>query len=190
VSQQTRHRILDAARNLFVENGEAAVTMRAVAKRAGVSTMAAYRHFPNRDALITAVCALGHDKFLACLHQALAAPGPLERLGAAGQAYLDFALACPRDYELMFLRTAKADLTGGPPASRDAATFRFLIDRVAECQAAGLFEPGDPEVAALSIWAHVHGLVSLFLAHKLQADAATFRSLYARVTAAELPPRG
>jgi hypothetical protein len=108
----------------------------------------------------------------------------MERLSAAGQAYLDFALAHPRDYELMFLRAAKVDVTRGPLAWRDTATFRFLVDRVAECQSAGLCEPGDPEVAALSIWAHVHGLVSLYLAHKLQADEATFRSLYARVTAA------
>ena len=55
MSHSTKDRILDAARDLFVERGEAAVTMRAVAGLAGVSTMAAYRHFPNREALLLAV---------------------------------------------------------------------------------------------------------------------------------------
>lgn len=177
----TRQRILDAARDLFVEHGEGAVTMRAVAGRAGVSAMAAYRHYPNREALIDAIMESGHDRFLVCMHRALSAPGPLERLAATGQAYLDFALENPRDYELMFLRPAHCDETATPLAWRDAATFRFVVDRAAECITAGHLPTGDPELVALSIWAHVHGLVSLYLAHKLAVDEAGFRRLYAQV---------
>ena len=88
--------------------------------------MAAHRHFTNRDELLVAVMERGHDQFVACMHRALAAPTPLERLVAAGQAYLDFAIANPRDSDLMFLRTAGCDLTGAPLGWRDAATFRAL----------------------------------------------------------------
>ncbi len=183
MSHSTKDRILDAARDLFVERGEAAVTMRAVASAAGVSTMAAYRHFPNREALLRAVMEHGHDKFLACMSRALAAASPLARLTASGDAYLDFALANPRDYELMFLRPAQVDLTCAPLAWRDAATFRFLVDRVAECVAAGALRGEDPELLAFAIWALVHGMVALYLTHKLAADEPTFRARYARALA-------
>ncbi len=186
-------RIVDAARALFVESGEAAVTMRAVAARAEVSPMAAYRHFENREALMRAVIERGHDAFLKRMHQALAASGPAERLAATGLAYLDFALANPRDYALMFMQSVASDPCERSPAWRDAATFRFLVDRVAECAAAGLRPKGDPEVQALSLWAHVHGLVSLYLARKLALDEGAFRVLFARVLggggSAESPER-
>jgi AcrR family transcriptional regulator len=71
-----RPKIVDAARSIFVEAGEAAVTMRAVAARAEVSPMAAYRHFESREALMQAVMERGHDAFLRRMHHALAAPGP------------------------------------------------------------------------------------------------------------------
>jgi AcrR family transcriptional regulator len=182
----TKARILEAARDLFVEHGEAAVTMRAVATAAGVSTMAAYRHFPNKEALLVAVMEHGHDKFLACMSRALSAPSPLDRLVASGQAFLDFALSHPRDYHLMFLRTAQVDLTCAPLAWRDAATFRFLVDRVAECMNAGDLQGEDAEMLAFSIWALVHGMVSLYLAAKLATDEETFRALYVRALTAAL----
>ncbi len=192
MTQNTKARIVDAARDLFVESGEAAVTMRAVAKAAGVSTMAAYRHFDGRDALVVAVMEQGHDKFLASMHRALSAPTPLDRLVATGKAYLDFALANPRDYDLMFLRPAACDMTGTPQTWRDAATFRFVVDRVSECIAAGILPPGDAELGALSLWAHVHGMISLFLTHKLQLEEPVFREVYGRVLAAawQIEPAG
>jgi AcrR family transcriptional regulator len=128
-------RIVEAARALFVEAGETAVTMRAVAARAKVSPMAAYRHFESREALMHAVMERGHDDFLRRMHHALAAPGPGERLAATGRAYLDFALENPRDYALMFMQSVAGDPCAGAPAWRDAATFRFLVDRIAECTA-------------------------------------------------------
>lgn len=180
-------KVVEAARAIFVESGEAAVTMRAVAARAEVSPMAAYRHFESREALMRAVMERGHDAFLKRMHQALAAPGPAERLAATGSAYLDFALENPRDYALMFMQSVPGDpcaTSAQGPAWRDAATFRFLVDRIAECAAAGLMPPGDAELQALSLWAHIHGLVSLYLAQKLALDEAGFRALCGRVLTA------
>lgn len=180
VSKLTRERILEVARDIFVERGEAAVTMRAVAAKTGLSAMATYRHFESRDALLRAIIERGHDKFLERMLRALAAPDPLARLDATGQAYLDFALTHPRDYDLMFMRAGEVDEQCTAEAWREAATFRFLVDRLRECADAGLLGLDDPELAALSTWALVHGLVSLYLARKLQVDEAPFRDLYAR----------
>ena len=65
-------------------------------------------------------------------------------------------------------------------AGQNAATFRFLVDRIRDCAAEGVLRIDDPEEAALTVWAHVHGLVSLYLAGKLPISEARFRAIYER----------
>jgi AcrR family transcriptional regulator len=181
-STTTRDRILESARDLFLEHGAKAVSMRGVAARAGVTAMAIYRHFEGREALLRAVVAKGHATFLQYLQMALGGSTPWERLVRSGSAYLRFALENPRDYAVMFMEAAEER---EPPRRRapkwqDAATFRFLVDRIRECAAEGVLSVEDPEDAALTVWAQVHGLVSLYLAGKLALEERAFRRLYAR----------
>ncbi len=176
---ETGARILTDARAIFLTEGIDAVTMRTVAARSGITPMAIYRHYANRDALVRAVCGEGHRIFFEYLQRSLSEPGPWERLLASGRAYLEFALDHPRDYALIFLDSSPA-LHAAGPGWQDAATFRFLVDRIRECADERLLKTDDPEDAALSIWAQVHGLVSLFLAGKLQVDRPAFESLYFR----------
>ncbi len=179
-TNDTHDRILDHARDLFIEKGLHAVTMRAVASRTGITPMAIYRHFSNRDAMLRAIIAKGHEIFMHYLQRSLAEPTAWDRLTCAGDQYLDFALENPRDYEVMFM-TQEPGVRGmrGPAVWQDAATYRFLVDRIRDCVDAG-FLSGEPEEAGLAMWAQVHGLVSLYLAGKLHVDEATFRRLYAR----------
>lgn len=179
-NRPTRVRILAAARDLFVEAGAEAVTMRAVAARVGLTPMALYRHFRSRAALLRAVSDEGHGTFLSYLQRALAEPSAAARLVRAGQEYLNFALEHPRDYTVMFMRPTGLDEQRSGPQWRDVATFRFLVDRIRECVVAGVLRADDPESAALTVWAHVHGLVSLYLAQKLDLDEAAFRARFAR----------
>lgn len=153
--------------------------MRVLAARVGVTPMALYRHFKGREALLESVVEQGHAIFLHYLQQALAEPTPAARLARSGQQYLDFALAHPSDYAVMFMKPLGSKRRHAPPW-RDVATFRFLVDRVRECADAGALRVDDPEGAALMLWAHVHGLTSLYLAGKLRLDEAAFRALYAR----------
>jgi AcrR family transcriptional regulator len=169
----TRERILGAARDLFLDAGSDGVAMRAVAARVGLTPMALYRHFKGREALLAAVVEQGHATFLGYLQRALAAPTPEARLARAGEEYLRFALDHPRDYAVMFMEKTALHW-------RDVATFRFLVDRVRECAATGVLEVDDPEDTALTLWAHVHGLTSLYLAGKLDLDEQAFRALYQR----------
>jgi AcrR family transcriptional regulator len=177
----TQDRILNAARTLFLDDGADGVTMRAVAARVGVTPMALYRHFRNREALLAAVVEQGHATFLQYLQRALAEPSPAARLVRSGDEYLHFALAHRRDYKVMFM------IAGEPrpkratrPHWRDVATFRFLVDRIRDCTDAGLLRADDIESTALTVWAHVHGLVSLYLAGKLDLDESSFRAMYAQ----------
>jgi AcrR family transcriptional regulator len=178
MSAGTRSRILGEARELFVEHGAKGVSMRGVAARAGITPMAIYRHFPGREALLESVVRQGHDRFLTYLQAAMAAPTPQARFVRSGAQYLRFAREHPRDYSVLFLEVG--DASAKAPRWQDAATFRFLVDRVRECADAGVLVVDDPEEVALSIWAHIHGLVSLHLARKLPRDERAFRRLCAR----------
>jgi AcrR family transcriptional regulator len=176
----TRDRILAAARALFLRHGLEGVSMRAVAARVGLTPMALYRHFRSKEALHEALVEQGHAVFLQYLQRALAEPSPEGRLARSGSEYLNFALEHRQDYRMMFMTALPPRASTASPAWRDVATFRFLVDRIREAAAAGLLRADDPESTALSVWAHVHGLVSLYLTNKLRLDEGQFRDLYAR----------
>lgn len=177
----THDRLLSAARDLFLEHGLEGVSMRAVAARVRLTPMALYRHFHSKEVLLNALLEQGHATFLQYLQRALAEASPAARLARSAYEYLNFSLEHRQDYRVMFMMaTARPRAGAAAPQWRDVATFRFLVDRVRDCAAVGLLRTDDPEFTALSSWAHVHGLVSLFLANKLELDEEQFRTLYAR----------
>lgn len=176
----TRARILAEAEAVVATEGARAVTMRGVAARVGVTPMALYRHFPGRDALMAAIVEEAQATFLKYLQRSLAEPTAERRFFAAGDQYLAFGLGHPRRYAALFMDAGPSapGTPGREAAWEDAATFRFLVDRIRDCAAEGVLAIDDAEDAALTVWAHVHGLVSLHLAGKLPADDARFRDIY------------
>lgn len=177
----TKERLLAEARDLYLEVGPAGFSLREVARRTKLTAAAVYRHYDGKDALLGAVCAEGFRVFASYLMGALAAPKPLDRMRASGQQYLRFALERPRDYRVIFMSETTTPLPfGGPPDG----SFQFLVDRVRECIDAKVFRKGDPREIAVTIWAHVHGLASLWLAGHLGpvGSEAEFRALFTRST--------
>ena len=166
--RELRRKIMDAARELFVERGYEAVTMRGIAERIEYSPTAIYFHFADKATLIRELVA--HDfRALAERFSRLARiADPIERLRELGNAYVDFALRNPNHYRLMFMTPApegdgaKGSLAQGG-ADRDA--YEFLRQTVQEGIAAGRFRPelSDPELLAQMCWAGVHGIVSLHI---------------------------
>ena len=170
-SPDTRTRLLEHARAVYLEGGASQFSLREVARRAGVSAAAVYRHFDGKEALLGAVCEEGFRTFSSYLMRALAETTPLARLRASGEYYRRFALESPHDYRVIFMSTVE-DLgldrkKIGPQQS--SPTFQFLVDRVRECIDAGAFVPGDATEIAGTIWAHVHGLASLRLSGHLDS---------------------
>ena len=114
--QELRERILDAARTLFAEQGYDAVTMRKIADRIEYSPTAIYFHFKDKQTLLQELCdtdfgALAHE------FQKIARIGdPVDRLRQIGRAYVEFAIAYPNHYRLMFMTPSKASLE--PEGSR------------------------------------------------------------------------
>jgi AcrR family transcriptional regulator len=168
---ETRQQIMSEARELFLQEGLAGVSMRAVAERVGVSATALYRHFHDKDALLASLLSEAFTTFGGYLGRALGGRTPLERFRATGAAYVDFALDHPRDYELMFL-TNCAELgfkrIRQEVDQRSKPSFEMLVDRVQECTDAGVFAKRDVRQVSLYAWATLHGIVSLWLLGQLK----------------------
>ena len=129
-------RILRASRELLKKQGLSGFSMRGVADRVGVSATALYRHFHDKDALLSALLEQGFSTFSSYLMRSLTGKTPLERLRRAGRAYFDFALEHPRDYALMFMTPCQElglDRVSQQARGRMEGTFVFLVDRVKEC---------------------------------------------------------
>src|SRR5271155_2506064 len=101
--EDLRAKILDAARELFVNEGVEAVSMRKVAEKIGYSATTLYNYFEDKEALLYALC----DADFGTLHELFKKIGriasPIERLRKLGQAYISFALNYPSHYRLMFM---------------------------------------------------------------------------------------
>ena len=146
--------LIEAALALIKE-GSGTPSLREVARRAGVSAMAPYRHFEDRAALIGAVTSRGFEKLGAVLTEADAGPTPVEALVAQGHAYIAFALSHPMLFRLMF--------AGGPAAAPTPEDYGYdvLAHRAAE------IAPGAGEAAALACRSLVHGLATLTIDQRL-----------------------
>ncbi len=173
-------RILESARDLFLEEGLSGVSMRKVAARVGLTAPAIYRHFRSKDELLSAVMAEGFRIFGTYLYDSLSGNTPEERLRSSGLGYVNFALEQPKYYEIIFvLPCAPMVETESLTHSKAGnATFQFITDRVRECMQASILKPGDPESVATAIWAHSHGLVTLYLSGRLGMEEAEFRELF------------
>lgn len=158
-------RLVQVALRVLAEEGIEALTLRSLARRAGVSHGAPARHFRSLSDLRAEVAAHGFRMLSEAIEKS-AAPlppdaTPQQRMGAAARAYLDCVLANPGLFALMF-RTGDLDL-GNASFARDAsAAFERLLDHVRTAQAAGWHAERDARLLAGSLWASVHGLATLW----------------------------
>src|SRR4030088_2102693 len=104
-----RAALVRAAIQLLEESGETDLSLRAVARRAGVSPAAPYRHYADREALVSAVAAVGYRELAERLAAAHPAPATPEQLASVAVAYVQFALEQPALFRMMF----------GEPCDRD-----------------------------------------------------------------------
>jgi AcrR family transcriptional regulator len=162
-----RGRLCDAAARLFLEEGEAALSMRRLAAEVGCSAMAPYRHFADKEALVAAIRAQAFNR----LADALDGVERNERHRAAdiGDAYVRFARENPAAYKLMF-DLAQPDEAAYPALASAAARARVSMSGyVRELVEAGVLV-GDPVELGYVFWAAIHGLIVLDLAGRIPAD--------------------
>jgi AcrR family transcriptional regulator len=189
----TRARLVSAARAHLDEHGLEGLTLRGIARRAGVSHGAPLRHFPGLEHLLAAVVAEGFRELRASVAAAVEEAGPtstsLEQLVAAMRGYQRFAFTNPGVFELTF-RHERHAAQEPELLEAGAAAFLQLVDLVAAAQRDGWRAGAHPGELAGVVWASVHGVVSLWLPGTLpsavaltgaSADLDTLLDLTARI---------
>jgi AcrR family transcriptional regulator len=161
---ETRQRIVDAAREMFVELGYDATTMRAIADRIEYTPTAIYHHFRNKEALLAELCAADFRALASAFQKIGRIEDPIERLRRSGQAYIEFGLQHPMQYQLMFMTRKPVEIINGlrsADPSEDA--YEFLRRTCADVIATGRLRPEyqDPDELALMAWSALHGFLSL-----------------------------
>jgi AcrR family transcriptional regulator len=147
-----RNALLEAARSILEEKSLKGLSLRAVARRAGVSHAAPYRHFPNHESLLVELANEGFEKLREEIAAAGRAPGStVDRIATIGAAYMRFVANRPAQTRLMF----------GPQLSH-RASFPTLA-AAADAIGAELGHALGDEVLGLGVWASVHGLAMLVL---------------------------
>ena len=136
-----RGAVLEEAGKILEAEGLGALSLREVARRAGVSHNAPYRHFPDRDHLLAALVEEGFQMFADEL-----AKRPRREMG---EAYVEFALAHPQRFRLMFGGTVKLE-------NRDRRAYEALLQSFSDLG-------DDAQYAAAAAWSLVHGLAQLLL---------------------------
>ncbi len=168
-----RDEILDAAEKLLVETADAeSVSIRAISEIVRVSAPSIYRHFADKDALVMAVCERAYERFGEVLRAgAQAYPGPLGGIKGRALAYVQFALANPGQYRVLFM--TPGNLAGADHLHQHSFDANMpgmkglveLVSAVEETIAQGLVQPVASALEmSLMLWAHVHGIASLRIA--------------------------
>ena len=179
--QTTAASILAAARDLLDRKGVAAVAMRPVAEKVGITPMAIYRHFADRASLLNAVANDGFQA-LATQLQSIHLKGNVEhRLLQVGEVFLDAALQSPNLYELMFLVPREgARVYPRDFKARRSPTFNPTLTILENAMRNGELQPDDAVEIAFELSALSHGLIVLYLGDRIAQSEKQFRSLYQR----------
>jgi len=170
----TRTALIEAAISHLERDGLHGLTLREIARSAGVSHGTPVRHFASLAAMLSAVAARSFDELQTGLTAAIRLSGddPLDRLAAAGAAYVEFASTNASAYELMFRPELLA--RDDPEYLRaSAAAFDQLADLTADAQTTGWRADIDHMTLTGVLWAGVHGIASLSIQGVLPGEAAT-----------------
>ena len=158
-------RLVQVALDLLTEQGLEGLSLRRIARRAGVSHGAPARHFRSHSDLLAEVAARGFallaEAIQKCDAQLSDDASPRLRLVAAGRAYVDCAVASPALFALMF-RPEDLDVTNASYLRVSQAAFHALLTRVRAAQQSGWHAQRDARLVAGSMWASVHGLATLW----------------------------
>ena len=167
---ETRDKILDAARELFVTEGYEGVSMRKVAEKIEYSPTAIYLHFADKEELFRELCHEDYAQLAKVFQSSMISTDPVERLKQIGAIYIDFGTRYPNHYKFMFMTPTPVhepdetdlEIMGNP----EVDAYAFLKWAVQQALDAGCFreEFTDAELISQTLWASVHGVISLQIA--------------------------
>jgi AcrR family transcriptional regulator len=173
----TKTRILSAAKAVLESAGFEGLTIRRVAERAGLSPMALYRHFKNKDELVNALMQDGISAWETIV-RGIRAQDPVKWLEALMKAYLDFALTQPHRFDAAFFLPAPAArrFPDDFAAGRSPA-IALVMARIDQAKADGRFRDEPTFGIAMALVAYGQGFVSMQRARRFASDKQ-FKTLY------------
>ena len=163
--EKLRRTILDAARELFVDEGYEKVSMRKIAQKIDYSPTTIYLYFRNKAELLDRVCEQTHISLLNTLESLFKdLSDPVETLRKCARAYAEFGLRYPEDYRLTFiLRPQYQKGLGLPEGSPPTKIFDYAHAAVEECIRQKRFRQVDVRTTGQAVWSAVHGVTSLLI---------------------------
>lgn len=175
----TREKIVSAARQLFETEGAGAVSMRRVADAVGITPMAIYRHFTNREELLKQISDIAFQEVAQQWASRAQHPDLMHGLLHSMENYLDYALQHPHLFDYSF-SVARDDARRFPEDfhARLSPTLNVVADMLNEGIRRGLLRERDPWDLAMVLWGQAHGLISLYRAGRFSYDEAQFRAFY------------
>jgi AcrR family transcriptional regulator len=180
--KDTDQRIAVAALQLLEKEGPAAVSMRRIAQAVGITPMAIYHHFPNREVLLKTVTDREFEKlagFMDARQNEARTEG--ERLLRVMDYYIDYAFKHPKVFDYVFSQY-RTDARRFPKdfRARRSPTMNRVADTVADAMARREIQKDDVWEVAMELWAHIHGYVALFRAGRFALSEKQFRLLCRR----------
>jgi AcrR family transcriptional regulator len=160
--------ILGAATQLVMDDGPEALTLRAIARRAGITAPSIYAHFSGLNAVREALVVNSFQMLADDLQRAVEGGlDPVARLRAVCYAYVAFCREHPNEYAVLFTREGQlvgesADLS--IDTIHGAQAFGYLLDGIHECVASGASRSSSPTADATALWVAVHGFAALNMA--------------------------
>lgn len=167
--EEMRLLILKAARKLFLEQGFEKTSVRNIADAIEYSPATLYLYYKDKNELLFAVHEEAFLKLMEELSSVKDIKEPFERLVEMGHRYIKYAIENPELYDLMFIMTAPMETL----ACRDEIwedglkSFGLLKWVIQDCSNAGYFKNYDIENLSITIWAYMHGLVTIYLKNRM-----------------------
>lgn len=167
---RTKQAILDAALEIVMQDGPAALSMRSLAERIDYSPAGLYEYFGSKEEIVAAVCDEGHRMLHDAMEQVDASLPPVERLYHIGKAYIDFALEHPDYFLLMFTVAPPPDMASIPPEMMqqmmrgEGTAYGLLLQAIQRGIDLGVFptRPGfGLDEMGYAAWTLVHGMAML-----------------------------
>jgi AcrR family transcriptional regulator len=172
-SDDLRRTVLDASLDLIEERGLAALSMREVARRAGVSHQAPYHHFGDREGILAAIAMDGFSRLYTGMQRAVGKfSDPVARLNAVGGAYVSFAVRHPAHFKIMFRSELVAIQNHEQLHACAEKAFAFVTSIVGEVVASRRGAK-DTLPFVIAAWSLAHGAATLLLEGKLDRHYGT-----------------
>ena len=162
--EDLRQRIVEAARELFLEEGYDRVTVRRIADAVEYAPGTIYLYFEDKDQIFLEICEASFGELVERFRALGEADDPLERVRAGLRAYIQYGIDNPQAYELLFvMKTGVSEHRKDREGGKGHEALQYLVSGVMEGQRRGLVRQDDPVHLALALWAAAHGITHLVI---------------------------